>query len=151
MNTRVFASLIFCFMATAATAGTWTQIEANADETVFVDASSIKVVGDDVEVRVLRTYVNTQLNLLDGEWYAFRSQVATYAIACKQGKLGYIDWVLHHGAQGKGRVLHKGKVVGVLEGDTPASQGEKVLVANVCNSDVALGMRENQVMAQSAQ
>lgn len=151
MNARILVTMFFYLMSTAAAAGTWTQIEANADETVLIDANSIKVSGDDVEVRVLRTYANTQLNLLDGEWYAFRSQVATYAIECKEGKLGYIDWVLHHGAQGKGRVLHKGKVAGVLAGDAPASQSEKVLVANVCNSDLALGMRDSQVMAQSAQ
>lgn len=146
----IFA-LILSLISTAALAGNWTTIENNADESVLIDKESIKISGDEVEVRVLRSYANVQLNLLDGEWYSFRSQVATYAVECKEGKLGYVDWVLYHGAQGKGRAVHKGKVVGVLAGDLPASQGEKVLVSNVCSSDVALGMQEKPVVAQADQ
>lgn len=148
MNPTLIATLALSLISGAAGAGTWTQVEANAEETVLIDPSSIKVSGEEVEVKVMRTYASTHLNLLGGEWYAFRSQVATYAVECREGKLGYIDWVLYHGTKGKGRSVHEGKAVGVLSNDVPASQGEKALVDSVCKSEVAMSLNPPQVVAE---
>jgi hypothetical protein len=148
MNANLIATLAMSFASGAAVAGNWTQVDATAEETVLMDASSIKVSGDEVEVKVMRTYAGTQLNLLGGEWYAFRSQVATFSVQCTQGKLGYVSWVLYHGTKGKGRAVHEGRVTGVLAGDVPATQGEKALVAQVCKSDVAMSLQPAQIVAE---
>ncbi len=147
MNAKLIVTLALSSISGAAAAGMWTQVEANAEETVLMDPSSLKVSGDDVEVKVLRTYANTKLNLLGEEWIAFRSQVATYAVECREGRLGYVDWVFYHGTTGTGRTVHKGKVVGVLSNDVPANQGDKALVATVCKSEIAMSLNPLQAVA----
>jgi len=150
MNAQLIITLAATLVVSSAFAGNWVEIETDPQESVSIDESSLKISGDEVEVKVLRSYAHTHLNLLDGEWYAFRSQVAIYSVECKEGKLGYVEWVLHHGGQGKGRAVHKGKVTGVLSNDAPTNQGDKALIQSVCTSQVAISLNQAQLVAELA-
>lgn len=152
MNTKLIFSLMLSLglnlVAAGAWAGSWKEITATEQETVSIDHASIQIDGDEIQVKVLRDYADTQLNLLDGRWHAFRSQVALYAVDCDEGKLGHIEWSLHKAGQGRGRVIHAGKVGGVSQVDAPVSAGDRALMFAVCTSTVVLAHRTPQVLAE---
>ncbi len=137
MNARLITTLALTLAAFSAFADPWKEVASSEQESVLIDSASIEANGDEIQVKVLRDYPNTQLNLLDGKWYAFRSQIAVYSVDCTQGKLGHLEWALHKAGQGRGRVVHEGRVAGVTSIDAPANAGDRALVSTVCASPAA--------------
>lgn len=151
MNPKLIFSLLISLSAGLAAgttwAGAWNEIAATEQESVSIEQASIRIEGDEIQVKVLRDYAEPQLNLLDGRWHAFRSQVALYAVDCDEGKLGYLEWSLHKAGQGRGRVVHTGKVGGVSQVDAPANPGDRALLSAVCTSKVVMRYRATAVVA----
>ncbi len=147
MNAKGILALALSLIATSAFAGPWKEINATEQESVLIDTSSIQFDGDEIQVKVLRDYPSTRLNLFDGQWYAFRSQLALYSVDCADGKLGHLEWSLHTAGQGRGRVVHAGKVGGVTVVDAPTNPGDRALVSTVCASTVAKLHTQTQLLA----
>jgi len=148
MNAKLIIILATSLIASTAFAGNWKQVDSSEQESVLMDVASIQMNGDEIQVKVLRDYSNIQLNLLDGQWFAYRSKLALYSVDCSEGKLGHLEWILHKAGQGRGRVVHEGKVGGVVFVDAPVNAGDRALVQQVCASPVAKLYTQPEIVAE---
>jgi len=103
----------------------------------------------EVQVKVVRDYRSTQLNLFDEQWIAHRSKVLVYSVDCAAGKLGFLEWSLHAGAHGKGRALVKGQAGGVVDYVKPANTGDAALLDAVCVKVATVQSAKNRLVASA--
>jgi len=149
MNTKLILTLVGALVAAPAAAGEWQTVSADAKETVLLQRDSIQIEDGDIQVKVLRDYRVTQLNLFDDQWVAHRSKVLVYSVDCEAGKLAYLTWSLHAGAQGKGRAVAKGQAGGVVDYVKPASMGDAALLDAVCLKVAAAKPAQSHLVASA--
>jgi len=148
MNAKLILTLVSALAAAPVVAGEWQTVSADTKETVLLQSDSIQMADGDVQVKVVRDYRRTQLNLFDDQWVAHRSKVLVYSIECEAGKLGLLEWSLHAGSHGKGRAVVKGQAGGVVDYVKPANMGEAALLDAVCVK-VAVESAKNRLVASA--
>jgi len=149
MNTKLILTLVTALAAVPVAASEWQAVSADAKETVLLQPDSIQIADGEVEVKVVRDYRSTQLNLFDEQWIAHRSKVLVYSVDCDAGKLGFLEWSLHAGAHGKGRALVKGQAGGVVDYVKPANTGDAALLDAVCLKVATLESAKNRFVASA--
>ena len=149
MNAKLILTLISALAVAPAVAGEWTTVSADAKETVLLQSDSIQIADGEIQVKVVRDYRGTQLNLFDDQWIAHRSKVLVYSIDCEVGKLGFLEWSLHAGSQGKGRAVVKGQAGGVVDYAKPANKGDAALLDAVCVKVATIESAKNRLVASA--
>jgi hypothetical protein len=149
MNTKLILTLIGALAGVPAAAGEWQTVSADAKETVLLQRDSIQIEDREIQVKVVRDYRTTQLNLFDEQWVAHRSKVLVYSVDCEAGKLGYLQWSLHAGAQGKGRAVVKGQAGGVVDYVKPNNMGDAALLDAVCTKVAAAQPDQTHLVASA--
>ena len=149
MNRKLMLTLVGALAAFPALAGEWQSVSADTKETVLMQRDSIQIEGGDIQVKVLRDYRVTQLNLFDEQWVAHRSKLPVYSVDCEAGKLGYLEWSLHAGALGKGRAVVRGQAGGVVDYTKPANPGDAALLEAVCMKVAAAQPVQTQMVASA--
>jgi hypothetical protein len=149
MNAKLILTLVSALAAAPAVAGEWQTVSADAKETVLLQSDSIQMADGDIQVKVVRDYRNTQLNLFDEQWVAHRSKVLMYSVDCEAGKLGFLEWSLHAGSQGKGRAVVKGKAGGVVDYVKAANMGDAAVLDAVCAKLATIESAKNRLVASA--
>jgi hypothetical protein len=150
MNTKLILALCTSLLAIPAIAADWQPLASEKGQSAQLDFSSIQVDGDEVQVKVRRDYAESQLNVLEGRWFSFRSKVVTYVVDCADQKLAYLQWTLHASGQGRGRVVQSGEAGAVLQSQGPSELGDGLLIERVCTK-VAQMQITNTLLAESNQ
>jgi hypothetical protein len=149
MNAKLILPLIGALASAPAAAGEWQTVSADTKETLLLQSDSIQIADGEVQVRVVRDYRSTQLNLFDEQWVAHRSKVLVYSVDCEAGKLAILEWSLHSGSHGKGRAAVKGQAGGVVDYVKPANKGDAALLDAVCVKVATIESAKNRLVASA--
>jgi hypothetical protein len=132
--TLALASLL---VSTPVLAADWQPLGADTQETVLIDASSLRADGDEILVRLVRDYRSEQLSMVAGKLYRHRSQAMVYAVDCTGQQIRHVEWSLHAENLGAGRTVAQGKPRGAAYTQDLRRSGESAMVATVCGTHVA--------------
>jgi hypothetical protein len=149
MNSKLILTLVGALAAAPAVAGEWQTVSADTRETVLLQPDSIQITDGEIQVKVVRDYRNTELNLFDEQWIAHRSKVLVYSVDCNAGKLGLLEWSLYAGSHGKGRAVVKGQAGGVVDYAKAANMGEAALLDAVCVKVATIEPAKNRLVASA--
>lgn len=97
-------------LTSTATAAQWESVVRNADEALYVDLDSLRMVDGHVEAQALHTYAKSRT--LGQDWYAHRSRVMTYRFDCNGEKLAFTAFDLRSGELGSGETVIAGTTGG---------------------------------------
>lgn len=114
LKTLVGAAAIACslFETSTATATQWESVVRNADEALYVDLDSLRMVDGHVEAQALHTY--SKARTLGQDWYAHRSRVMTYRFDCNGEKLAFTAFEMRSGELGSGETVIAGTTGGYM-------------------------------------
>ena len=150
MNLKLILALASSLLSLQAIADDWAPLATDQNQTAQIDASSIRKDGDEVVVKVLRDYTQSQLNVFDGNWVSYRSKVVLYVVDCADGKLAHLEWTLHASGKGRGRVVKSGEAGAVLQARAPNETGDDVLIDRVCTRIAQLEAGESKTLVAEA-
>jgi len=127
-SAAVIASSLF--VAATATAAQWDSVVRNADEALYVDLDSLRMVGGHVEAQALHSYSTART--LGQDWYAHRSRVMTYRFDCNGEMLGFTAFEMRSGELGSGETVFAGSTGGSM---FPAASDpmDREFMGKVCN------------------
>lgn len=94
------------FVMPIATAAQWESVVRNADEALYVDLDSLRMVDGQVEAQALHTY--SKPRTLGQDWYAHKSRVMTYRFDCNGEKLTFTAFEMRSGELGSGETVIAG-------------------------------------------
>ena len=127
--------LVMLGLASApAIAGNWQTVAANDTESLRLAENSVRRDGVEVFARVLRDYDGTRLNLFEGDWIAFRSMTAVYAVDCDLGRLRIAEWTLYAGNLAQGGAVWSGRARGAAYFRSERNLGDAALIEAVCTA-----------------
>ena len=119
----------------AAQAADWRNLSADSGTQMYLDEGSITTNGATAEAIVLVNYSSART--LGDDWFAHRSQLIRYKVACSTGETALETWAFRSGELGGGATVWNGKSSSPRLAKPAEGTVESRLLARLCTAPLA--------------